>query len=107
MRGGFRPLATCPGEVLVELLIDRGTVDDFAEAHRIIDRWQSCRPGPPALDLWWLHSRARVAKAEDQPGYAAVAMQYLELCEKLDARGRLADARRMVEELTPAERDTG
>jgi len=33
-------------------------------------------------------------------GYADLAKQYLGLCEKLDARGRLAEARRMVNEIT-------
>ncbi len=68
-----------------------------AEAHRIVDQWQARRPGIPALDLWWLKSRALLAKAEgDSDGYAELAKQYLELCETLDARGRLDEARRMV-----------
>ena len=53
--------AGCPGEALVELLIDRGSVDDLAEAHRIVDQWHAQRPGIPALDLWWLKSRALLA----------------------------------------------
>ena len=90
----------CPCEALVELLIDRGTTDDLTEAHRIVDQWQARRPGIPALDLWWLKSRALLAKAEgDANGYAGLAKQYLELCEKLDAGGRLAEARRMVNEI--------
>ena len=97
MGRGFRPLATCPGEALVELLTDRGAVDDLAEAHRIVDEWQAQRPGIPALDLWWLKSRALLAKAEgNSDAYAKLANQYLALCERLDARGRLAEARRMV-----------
>ena len=36
------------------------------------------RPGIPALDLWWLKSRALLAKAEgDSDGYAKLAKQYL------------------------------
>jgi adenylate cyclase len=90
----------CPGEALVELLIDRGSIDDLTEAQRIVDQWQARRPGIPALDLWWLKSRALLAKAEDNSrGYAELATQYLSLCEKLDARGRLAEARRMVNEI--------
>jgi adenylate cyclase len=53
------------------------------------------------MDLWWLKSRALLAKAEGNPdGYAELARQYLQLCEKLDAGGRLAEARRMVNEIT-------
>ncbi len=93
----FEFFAGCPGEALVELLIDRGSIDDLAEAHRIVDQWQAQRPGIPALDLWWLKSRALLAKAEgNSDAYAELANQYLALCEKLDARGRLAEARRMV-----------
>ena len=51
------------------------------------------------MDLWWLKSRALLAKAEGANGHAKLAKQYLELCEKIDARGRLAEARRMVNEL--------
>jgi adenylate cyclase len=48
--------------------------------------------------LWWLKSRALLAKAEsNSDAYAKLANQYLALCERLDARGRLAEARRMVE----------
>jgi adenylate cyclase len=98
MDRGFRSLATCPGEALVELLTDRGAVDDLAGAHRIVDEWQAQRLGIPALDLWWLKSRALLAKAEgNSDAYAKLANQYLALCERLDARGRLAEARRMVE----------
>ncbi len=92
-----RCLHRLPCEALIELLIDRGSADDLTEAHRIVDQWQARRPGIPALDLWWLKSRALLAKAEgDLDGYAELAEQYLALCEKLDARGRLDEARRMV-----------
>jgi adenylate cyclase len=38
-----------------------------------------------------------LAKAEgDWNGYAEMATRYLSLCEKLDARGRLAEAHQMV-----------
>jgi adenylate cyclase len=95
---GFRPFAGRAGEALVELLIDRGSFDDLSEARRVVDQWQAQRPGIPALDLWWLKSCALLAKAEgDSEAYAALTKQYLELCEKLDARGRLAEAHRMVE----------
>jgi adenylate cyclase len=97
MDSGSRVFVGCPGEALVELLIERGCADDLAEAHRIVDQWEVQRPGIPALDLWWLKSRALVAKTEgDFGGYAELAKQYLSLCERLDARGRVAEARRMV-----------
>lgn len=100
MGGGSRVFVGCMGEVLVELLIESGTTDDLTEARRIVDQWQARRPGIPALDLWWLKSRALLAKAEgDANDYAGLAKQYLELCEKLDAGGRLAEARRMVNEI--------
>jgi adenylate cyclase len=101
MGSGSRVFVGCPSEALVELLIDRGGLDDLIEAHRIVDEWQARRPGIPALDLWWLKSRALLAKAEGNPdGYADLAKQYLELCEELDAGGRLDEARQMVNEIT-------
>jgi adenylate cyclase len=97
MNSGVRMEVGCTGEALVRLLLDRGTTEDFAESHRIVDEWQARRPGIPATDLWWLKSRALIAEAEgDGDGYTELAAQYLELCEKLDARGRLAEARQMV-----------
>ncbi|HSS25412.1 MAG TPA: adenylate/guanylate cyclase domain-containing protein, partial [Mycobacterium sp.] len=80
MAGGSRVFVGCAGEVLVGLLIERGSTDDLTEAHRIVDHWQDRRPGIPALDLWWLKSRALLAKVEgDSEGYAELATQYLEL----------------------------
>ncbi len=95
---GFRPLAGCPGEALADLLIERGGADDLAEAHRIVDEWQTHGARIPALDLWSLKSRALLANAEgNRDAYAELSKEYLALCERLDACGRLADARRMVE----------
>ena len=52
------------------------------------------------MDLWWLKSRALLANAEgNSDDYAALARQYYQLCEKLDARGRLDEARRMVDDI--------
>jgi adenylate cyclase len=97
MAGGSRVLVGCAGEALVGLLIERGSTGDLTEAHRIVDHWQDRRPGIPALDLWWLKSRALLAKSEgDFGGYAELAKQYLSLCERLDTRGRLDEARQMV-----------
>ncbi len=97
MAGGSRVFVGCAGEALIGLLIERGSTDDLTEAHRIVEHWQEHRPGIPALDLWWLKSRALLARVEgDSEAYAELATQYLELCEKLDARGRLDEARQMV-----------
>jgi adenylate cyclase len=101
MGSGTRVFGVCVGEALVEVLLARGTADDISEAHQVIEHWRDRRPGIPALDLWWLKSRALLAKAEDEwPAYAQLARQYLHLCEKLDARGRLPQARRLVGEAT-------
>jgi adenylate cyclase len=98
MRSGLLGLVGCTGEALVSLLIDRASTDDLAEVGRILDAWVTRRPDIPATDLWWLRSRALLAKAEgNMDGYVDLATQYLNLCEKLDARGRLAEARRLVD----------
>lgn len=97
MRAGSMVFAGCLGQALVEILIERGSADDLAQARGVIDRWRRQRPGVPALDLWWLRSRALLAKAEgDAASSDRRATAYLDLCEKLDARGRLADARAMT-----------
>ena len=93
---GFRVFAGCTGEALVELLIKRGSIDDLTEAHRIVAEGRAGRAGIPAMDLWWLKSRALLAKEGEAEAYVQLATQYLELCEKLDARGRLDEARQMV-----------
>ncbi|WP_396931825.1 ATP-binding protein [Mycolicibacterium sp.] len=96
---GFRVFAGCVGEALVELLIDRGRPSDLAEARDIVGLWQHDGRDIPALDLVRLRSRALLAAAEgDSEAHARFAGQYLDLCEKLDARGRLSEARRMVDE---------
>jgi adenylate cyclase len=101
MASRSRLFVGCPGEALVGLLIERGSTDDLIEAHRIVDEWKRQRPGIPALDLWWLKSRALLAKSEgDFGGYTELAKEYLSLCERLDARGRVAEARRMVNGFT-------
>ncbi|KUH82177.1 MULTISPECIES: adenylate/guanylate cyclase domain-containing protein [unclassified Mycobacterium] len=88
-------------EALVQLLVERGGDDDLAEARRIVEQWQDERPGIPALDLWWLKSRVLLARAEDRSAtFAEEAAHYLQLCERLDARGRLAEARRLAGEST-------
>jgi adenylate cyclase len=94
---GIRFEVGCTAEALVKLLIERAHIADFTEAHCIVEDWRTQRPGIPAADLWWLKSRALLADAEGDLGaYAELAAEYHELCEKLDARGRLAEARRMA-----------
>ncbi|MCV7078881.1 adenylate/guanylate cyclase domain-containing protein [Mycobacterium szulgai] len=94
---GSRVFIGYMGEVLVELLIERNAIDDLAEAHRIVDRWRDEETDVTAVDLWWLRSRALLAKAEgDFADYAEQANQYLARCEKLEVVGRLDEARRMV-----------
>lgn len=97
--GGGRAFLGCTAEALVELLAARGSAADRAEAHRIVDRWEVRPPGIAATDLWWLKSRALLAGADgDSDGYAELSRTYLACCTKLDARGRLPEARRMADE---------
>jgi adenylate cyclase len=98
---GLRFAAGRAGEALVELLIERSGSDDLAEAQRIIDNPLARHADIPAMDLWWLRSRALLAKARgDSAGYTELADEYLSLCEKLDARGRIDEARQMVDRRT-------
>jgi adenylate cyclase len=93
-------LVGCPAEALIELLIARGSVGDLREARRILDQWEACRPGIVALDLWWLRSRALLARADgDSARFGQLAGHYLTVCEKIHARGRIAGARALVETL--------
>lgn len=88
----------CPSEALIELLIGRGSVDDLGEAHQILEQWEARRRGIATLDLWWLRSRALMARAEgDAARFGDLAGQYLTLCEKVHARGRLAGAHQLVD----------
>ncbi len=54
----------CPAEALIELLTERGRAADLQEAHRLIEFWRMRRPNAPAMDLWWLKSRALLAEAD-------------------------------------------
>jgi len=81
------------------LLIERGSSENLTEAHQIVERWQVRPPGIAATDLWWLKSRALLAGADGNSDvYAELAKTYLAFCTKLDARGRLPEAHRMVDE---------
>lgn len=97
MRRGSRVFAGCLGEALVEILVEEGSTEGLAEARQVVAHWERVRPGIPGLDLWWYRSRALLARASgDEVGYAELSAEYLALCEKLDARGRLDGARAMV-----------
>ncbi len=96
---GSRVFVGCTAEALIELLVDRGSVGDLTEAHRIVDRWRARPQGIAATDLWWLKSRALLARAQGNlDDYVDLSKTYLEFCEKLDARGRLPGAQRMLDE---------
>lgn len=95
--GGSRVFVGSTAEALVELLASRGSVGDLTEARRIVDRWRA--PGITAVDLWWLKSRAVLAKADgNSDEYVELARTYLAFCTKLGALGRLPEARCMVDE---------
>jgi adenylate cyclase len=97
--GGIPAFVGCTAEALVELLIERGSIGDLTEAHRIVERWEVRPPGIVATDLWWLKSRALLAGAAgNSDDYVELSKTYLECCTRLDARGRLPAARRMVDE---------
>jgi hypothetical protein len=89
-------------EALALLLLERGSADDLVEASGVVAEWEAIQlPAPNlGLDLWRLKCRAMVTKAEgNDAAYAEVSRQYLDLAERLDARGTIADARRMVAEI--------
>ena len=65
---GSRVFVGWPAEALVELLVQRRAPNDLAEVRRIVDNWQSRRPDIPALDLWWLRSRALLARGRGRLG---------------------------------------
>ena len=97
--GGSCVFVGCTAEALVALLIERGSRDDLAEAHRIVERWHARPARIAATDLWWLKSRALLAGADgNSDDYVELSKTYLECCTTLDARGRLPEARRMVDE---------
>lgn len=87
----------CACEALVQLLVDRGTPDDLREAHRVVEQ-PPAASALPGMRLWWLRARVRLARAEGNwNSHTELARQYLTLCERLDARGRLAEARDLVD----------
>jgi adenylate cyclase len=98
-QSGSRVFVGCTAEALVELLISRGSVGDLTEAHRIVDEFRVRPQDIAATDLWWLKSRALLARADGNPDcYVELSKTYLEFCTKLDTRGRLPEAHRMADE---------
>ena len=88
---------SCPAEALIELLTERGRAADLQEAHRLIELWRMRKPNAPAMDLWWLKSRALLAEAVgDLQACLGLAQQYLKSCEELGAIERIAEAERLV-----------
>lgn len=86
-----------PAEALIELLTQRNTAEDRAEAAQVVELWRSRRPDAPAMNLWWLKSQALLAEARgDAPSRLDFAQQYLAACESFGVDCRLAEARRMV-----------
>jgi adenylate cyclase len=98
---GNPPMIGGTAETFIELLLDRGSPADAAEARSVATAIAEMPlPSPvAAVDLCRLKCRAMVSKAEgDAAGYADLAARYLALVEALDACGRLAEARQMVAE---------
>jgi adenylate cyclase len=98
---GNPPMIGCTAETFIELLLDRGAPPDAAEARSVAAAIADMQlPAPvPAIDLCRLKCRLLVSRSGgDAAGYADLARQYLALVERLDACGRLAEARQMVAE---------
>jgi len=98
---GSPPMIGRTAETLIELLLDRGSPADVAEARSVATAVADMRlPAPvAAIDLCRVKCRLMVSRSEgDAAGYAGLAPQYLAMVERLDARGRLAEARQMVAE---------
>lgn len=94
---GFPVFAVFPAEALVDLLIGRGTPADISEAKSILDRWRGRQISVPALNLWLSRAESLIAAAEgDSGGYDRLAGEYLRQCERLNAVGRLDQARHMA-----------
>jgi adenylate cyclase len=74
----------------VQLLTDRGSVDDLAEATMLVQVVEANAAGSdlPALDYCVKHCRMLLAKANgDDNAYADAAVGYRDVSERLDARG--------------------
>jgi hypothetical protein len=84
---------------LVEMLLDRGTEDDVAEAESAIDR-ASKLPADEGLvlrDIWLLRLRALLARARgDDVAYRELADRYRAMAESLGFEGHIAMAAAMT-----------
>ena len=92
-----------PVSVLVQLLVDRGAPYDLDCARDIVTVLQKliAAVSLPALELWPLQCRARLAKATgDATTYTQIVARYCELAEELDARGHIAIAKQLAAEPT-------
>jgi adenylate cyclase len=86
-------------ETLIELLLERGSAPDAAEAYQVATALADMRlPSEvPAVDLCRLKCRLMLSKFEGNGSeFCGLAEQYLALVERLDACGRLSEARQMV-----------
>lgn len=98
---GFAILAVLSAAALVDLLIDRGSAADLAEARSVLERWRARGIEVAALNLWLPRAEALLAAAEgDNRGYHRFAADYLRSCEELNAVGRLDQARQMTSATT-------
>jgi hypothetical protein len=81
--------------------VERGSPDDVAEACDVVARFETLLPpdSEPALQLWPLQCRARLADAVgDAAGYTETVIRYRILAQRLDARGHLAVAKQLATE---------
>lgn len=107
-RGRLRGMAQSIGDVLcvghsaavlVRLMAFRQAAGDLALADEVVSRLEAELAGgsEPALQLWPLQCRAVLADAKgDEQGYLEAVTRYRDLAELLDARGHIADARRLA-----------
>lgn len=92
----------CVGQsiaVLVRLLTLRRAPGDIELADDIVSRFEAelAGRGEPALQLWPLQCRAVLADTTgDESAYLQALDEYRDLAEGLDARGHIADARRLA-----------
>ena len=84
---------------LVEMLLDRGTEGDVAEAQSAIDRAANL-PADEGLvlrDIWLLRLRALLARARgDDVAYRDLADRYRAMAESLGFEGHMAMASSMM-----------
>lgn len=98
MEAGAILYAGYPVAVLVGLLIERAAPGDLARAENLVEQLDRVLSGtPPALHLWLMSCRARLAAAEgDATAYRQALVEYSELAEQLEAHGHIAIARQLA-----------